>query len=318
MTSIPKLLRLTLPILAVGLGATALTLMLPSRSDSTVHAAESVPAGTRLSGARVAGAGLVEPASELIEIAAPVAGIVREVHVVAGQSVEAGAPLLRLDDRTARAAVAEREAALISARAALAEARLQQRQAERERERLAAIQSRGLVTAEDLDRRRYAVETAQAQVQTQQARVAEADAALQAARTALDLTVVRAPIAGTVLQVSARPGQFAGTGAGAEPLLRFGQTAPLHVRIDIDEADIARVDPAGMGEIVARGAFGQRAPIRRVRVEPLVIPKRSLTNQPAERVDTRVLQVIYALPAERAADFVVGQQVDAYLPAIGS
>ena len=150
-----------------------------------------------------------------------------------------------------------------------------------------------------------------------EARVAEADAALQAARTALDLTVVRAPIAGTVLQVSARPGQFAGTGAGAEPLLRFGQTAPLHVRIDIDEADIARVDPAAAGEIVARGAFGQRASIRRVRVEPLVIPKRSLTNQPAERVDTRVLQVIYALPAEQAADFVVGQQVDAYLPAIG-
>jgi hypothetical protein len=53
---------------------------------------------------------------------------------------------------------------------------------------------------------------------------------------------------------------------------------------------------------------------RWVRTEPLVIPKRSLTNQGNERVDVRVLQVIYALPAD-TTDFFVGQQVDAFVPA---
>ena len=48
--------------------------------------------------------------------------------------------------------------------------------------------------------------------------------------------------------------------------------------------------------------------------EPLVVPKRSLTNTAAERVDVRVLQVIYALP-EADGLFRVGQQVDAYIPA---
>ena len=51
-----------------------------------------------------------------------------------------------------------------------------------------------------------------------------------------------------------------------------------------------------------------------VRAEPLVVPKRSLTNSASERVDVRVLQIIYALPTG-AANFVVGQQVDGFVPA---
>ena len=55
-----------------------------------------------------------------------------------------------------------------------------------------------------------------------------------------------------------------------------------------------------------------------IRAEPLVVPKRSLTNSAAERVDVRVLQVIYALPSAASSNealFRVGQQVDAYIPA---
>jgi hypothetical protein len=51
-----------------------------------------------------------------------------------------------------------------------------------------------------------------------------------------------------------------------------------------------------------------------VRAEPLVVPKRSLTNSGNERVDVRVLQIIYALPQD-AQGFFVGQQVDAFVPA---
>ena len=54
-----------------------------------------------------------------------------------------------------------------------------------------------------------------------------------------------------------------------------------------------------------------------VRAEPRVVPKRSLTNSAAERVDVRVLQVIYELP-EADGLFRVGQQVDAYIAARGA
>lgn len=50
-----------------------------------------------------------------------------------------------------------------------------------------------------------------------------------------------------------------------------------------------------------------------VRIEPLVVPKRSLTNSTNERIDTRVLQVVYALPKD-AKNFYVGQQIDAFIP----
>ena len=53
-----------------------------------------------------------------------------------------------------------------------------------------------------------------------------------------------------------------------------------------------------------------------VYVEPYVIPKQSLTGYNSERVDQRVLQVIYELPEERPVDVYVGQQMDVYLKAV--
>jgi hypothetical protein len=49
-----------------------------------------------------------------------------------------------------------------------------------------------------------------------------------------------------------------------------------------------------------------------VRIEPLVVPKHSLTGGGSERVDTRVLQAIYAVEGSNYALYV-GQQVDVYL-----
>jgi hypothetical protein len=50
-----------------------------------------------------------------------------------------------------------------------------------------------------------------------------------------------------------------------------------------------------------------------VRIEPYVVPKKSLTGDNSERVDTRVLQVLYALPDDRPAKVYVGQQMDVFL-----
>ena len=65
-----------------------------------------------------------------------------------------------------------------------------------------------------------------------------------------------------------------------------------------------------------RGNPGITADLAFVRVEPYVQPKRSLTGAGAERVDSRVLQVIHALdPALFLAR--VGPQVDVCLDADG-
>jgi multidrug resistance efflux pump len=121
-----------------------------------------------------------------------------------------------------------------------------------------------------------------------------------------------------VLQVRTREGQFAPAGqqgnGNADPLITMGVVDPLHVRVDIDENEIERVTLGKPATISPRGAAASRIQVAFVRAEPLIVPKRSLTNASTERVDIRVLQLIYALPRNRR-DYFVGQQVDAFVPA---
>jgi hypothetical protein len=95
--------------------------------------------------------------------------------------------------------------------------------------------------------------------------------------------------------------------------MEIGNTRPMHVRIDIDENEIGRLAFGGDAIISPRGDAERRVRARFVRVEPLVTPKVSLTNSATERVDVRVLQIIYQIPEGQG--FVVGQQVDAFVQA---
>jgi HlyD family secretion protein len=148
-------------------------------------------------------------------------------------------------------------------------------------------------------------------------------------RTELDRLTVRAPRmrwadrpAGSaaddatefhVLQVNVRPGEFVGTTAG-QALIVLGHVGHLHVRVDIDENDIPRFRPNLPGAAKPRGSVGVEFPLAFVRVEPYVIPKKSLTGANTERVDTRVLQVIYAVETA-GKPLYVGQQMDVFLDA---
>ena len=122
-----------------------------------------------------------------------------------------------------------------------------------------------------------------------------------------------APIAGAVLQCKVRAGEYAQAGPLATPLMLLGAVNELHVRADIDEQDARRVSPGAAAVASPRGAGGRNFALRFVRFEPYVIPKKNLTGDNTERVDTRVLQVIYAL--ERNAPVYVGQQMDVFINA---
>jgi HlyD family secretion protein len=118
-----------------------------------------------------------------------------------------------------------------------------------------------------------------------------------------------------VLQVNVRPGEYVANTPG-QSLIVLGTVSKLHVRVDIDENDIGRFRPGMSGVATPRGNPATLYPISFVRVEPYVIPKRSLTGSNTERVDTRVLQVIYAID-DAAAPLYVGQQLDVSLEADG-
>ena len=106
--------------------------------------------------------------------------------------------------------------------------------------------------------------------------------------------MVRASVGGDVLRVDLRPGEFAQAGGKAEPVLLLGRTRPFHLRVDIDEQEAWRVRPAAPAVAMIRGNAAMQVPLKFVRFEPYIIPKRSLTGANTERVDTRVLQVLYS------------------------
>jgi multidrug efflux pump subunit AcrA (membrane-fusion protein) len=152
--------------------------------------------------------------------------------------------------------------------------------------------------------------------QVAQANVAQEEAQVEKIKTELDRLEVRAPHTMDVerfkvLQVNVRPGEFVGAPA-SQALIVLGDIDHLHVRVDIDEYDIPRFSPTAKATAKLRGDPSLEFPLKFVRVEPYVIPKRSLTGDNTERVDTRVLQVIYALEKEHDAVFV-GQQMDVFI-----
>lgn len=301
----------------------------------------------------IAGSGILEASTRNIGVGTNIAGIVVEVNVDAGAKVKKGEPLFRIDDRTLRAELVSREATLEIARMQLAklkqlpraedlppaEARLATANAELESaktvfELMNSVEDKRAVIREEWVKRQNAVLTATARVaeakaaleqlksgawkadlMISQSQIQQAEAAAVATRTELERLVVRAPVDGEVLQCNIRVGEFAQAGPLSAALMLIGNTETMHVRVDIDENDAWRLKPGAKARVSLRGnpqILTDEAKF--VRVEPYVIPKRSLTGDSTERVDTRVLQVIYAFP-RGALNAFVGQQVDVRIDA---
>jgi multidrug efflux pump subunit AcrA (membrane-fusion protein) len=268
-------------------------------------------------GQTVAAVGLVESSSENIAIGSPLADVVGEVIVAVGEKVKTGAPLFKLDDRQRLADLGARQAEL-----GVAESQVKVDAAELDdvARQLAFVESltdKAAISAEELSRRRCAVETARARLDAAKAQVAAAEAQIKMIETQIERSIVRASVDGEVLQVKIHPGEFAPAGITATPLIVLGRSKPLYVRVDVDEHEAWRVRPEAKATAAVRGNANLKTPLSFVRFEPFVIPKKSLTGDSTERVDTRVLQVIYRVEDNNLRLFV-GQQMDVFIDAVSS
>lgn len=249
---------------------------------------------------RVAGIGIVEPKSELLELGTHLDGIIETVHVTVGDQVKKGDALFTLDERETRARLASAKAAEQEAKVALADAKSQLAFYEK-------IADPAAVSREERTRRRFAAQRAEAVAREASARVKEVE-------TELARRTVRAPIDGEVLRLNARPGEYAKTGVLAEPLVVMGDTSTLHVRVEVDEADAQMVQAGKPAKGALRSDGSKTVDLAFVRVEPLLQPKGNLTGAANERVDTRVLEVIYALQGNDIGAYP-GQQMDVFIDA---
>lgn len=312
--------------------------------------AGSVTAALTSSPAVVAAPGRVEPISEEIDLSAEVPGRLREILVDEGDAVAAGQVVARLanDDfqarvASARASVAMAEAELLrltngarveerrEADAAADQAVAVLRHAESELARRRGLIADGIIAREELERAERDTEVARASLREARERALVVDAAareddraraeaavhyararLAEAEALLDKTVITAPIAGIVARRHRQAGESVSPDAPQGGLVvTIADTRVLRVRVDVDERDIARLR-LGQPAFVTADAFGaQRFPGRVVRIGEVLGRKNVRTDDPAERVDTKVLEVLVELDA--GTRLPIGLRVDAVL-----
>ena len=337
--------------LIIGLGMFLLTasLVLASRrahessSEAKVAIAQRAPL-------LIAGPGRVEPASEDIKIGSELSGRLKIVNVEEGDAIHRGQVLAELENADYRAEVESARANVVAKDAALRKvvngARHQERaeawssvneakavmeNAQSELARRQELFSAGVVSREELERYAREADVAKAKYDTavqqhalvddhareEDQSLAEADlklakAQLEESEARYEKTFIRSPIDGTVLRKHHRNGEsVSNSSTTPDPVLTIGDRKALRVRVDVDETDVSKVS-VGQRAYVTADAYGQQKFWGHVvRVGQQLGPKNVRTDEPTEKVDTKILETLVELDA--GSHLPDGLRVDAFI-----
>jgi len=317
----------------------------PSEKQNQPVAAAAVPGG---SATLVAAAGRVEPVSEEIKIASEVAGRLREVRVEEGDHVKRGQVIavVENDDYRARLLLAEaqlqskeaelrrvvngaREQERKEAFATVNEAQAVMENARAEMERRQKLYSTGDLSRSEAERaeREYLVAKARYEASAErhsfvdakardedrdraQAEVAAAHAQVELARANLEKTIIRSPIPGVVLRRHLKSGESV-SDTPDTVIATLANDDVLRVRVDVDETDVAKIRLGQRAYVTADAYGGRRFRGHVVRIGQILGRKNVRTDEPAERVDTKILETLVEL--DRGERLPPGLRVDAYL-----
>jgi len=296
----------------------------------------------------IAAPGLVEPATEDFKIASEIGGKIQTVAVEEGAHVVRGQVIATIASaeyqariRSAEAEVQQKQSEL---QRLLAGARTEERQlakfqfeeaqvvlrnAESELRRREELYKTGDVSKEEFDRAERDFQVASARVEqalqnqalvNAEARpddVAKAEAAiniatgqLQEHRALLNKTIVRSPIDGIVLRKHVKPGESVAAGSNT-PIVTLGDTAGLRVRVDVDEADIGKIQVDQRAYISAQAYGNRKFSGRVIRIGQMLGKKNIRTEEPTERIDTKILETLIELDED--SKLPPGLRVNAFI-----
>ena len=213
----------------------------------------------------VAATGTIEPI-KVIEVKSQASGEILEMPVELGDFVEKGAILVRIDPRDVRNAFEQAEADL-----EVAEARYMVSQ--RQLDRTTTLHDSAVVSDAEL-------ETAILENANSKAALTRAETNLELALDRLNDVVVRAPIAGTIVQKNVEEGQMI-TGTrevtGGSVILRMADLTEVQVRTLVDETDIGRIE-SGLAASIEVEAYADREFTGNVlKVEPQAVVEQNVT-----------------------------------------
>ncbi|WP_183913060.1 efflux RND transporter periplasmic adaptor subunit [Rhizobium lentis] len=201
-------------------------------------------------------------------------GRVIAVEVEAGDKVEAGQVLVRLDDAGARFALRGAEISERAAELALDARNIELAQARSSLTRTERLAGRDAMSAQALEEAKTAFETAENGAEQAQQDLAKARLDIDRAREQVEALVVTAPISGTVTRLDAHVGDTVLSREDSvrenESLLAITDTTKMVIDADVAEANIALMRPGLSGEAVLDGFPDQPFTIEVSKVAPLI------------------------------------------------
>ena len=229
---------------------------------------------------RISCLGRLEPGLGVVRVASPAVGggVIASLEVTEGERVKRGKILATLDEHVLRSTdVARLDAELANAK--------------REANRMRSLSQRSVTSAANLDKAEIDLRIAQAN--------------LEAARARLELTRIRAPIDGQILEIHAREGER----VTSDGVLEMGETHKMVVVAEVYETDIGAI-AVGQRALIRSSALAE--PIRGVvgRVGLKIGRMDVLDTDPVAKADSRVVEVRIDLDSSDAVSGLTNLQVE--------
>lgn len=253
----------------------------------------------------------IQPTGSNVNIFSEVSNRVTEIFITNGQKVKKNDRLLAIDDSVQREIVAK-DAAQIQ----LDRANLLNVQEQLDKIQKSYLLNKKSVSKNALDNAINAVKIAKATltVDTQQ---------YKSDRNLLDKFIIKAPIDGIILRVVPATGDYVSPQGsydtytqGMLPSVQMAvETVDLQVRAFVNEILVPNLPNSARLEatMFIRGLNNRSIPLEYLSLQPYTIPNIELSDQRNERVDVRVLPIIFKFKKPADINIFPGQLVDIYL-----
>ena len=257
--------------------------------------------------ASVTASGQVQPQLK-VDLSSDITGKIVRLAVKEGQMVSKGQFLLQIDPQQAEAAVQRQDASLAASKAGMAQAQANLLQAQKSYERTAAIKKTNpqLISDEQMEQLRTAVDVNKALYESARHQVEQANALLSDARSSLGKTTIYAPMSGRVTRLNVENGETAIMGTlnkDAATLLTIADMSVLETKVKVDETDVARIS-VGDSAVIQIDAFPDTAFVGRVtQISNSSVKATSAATATDQAVDYEVTIQLVNIPPETRPDF---------------
>jgi HlyD family secretion protein len=221
--------------------------------------------------------GAIQP-DTTVEVKSKASGEVLQLNAETGQVVKRGAPLVRIDPRNARNALAQAQADLDVAKAKLTNSTSQKARADE------------LFKTQSITQQEH--EQALLDYADARAGVVRSQVAVDNSRIQLEDTDVRAPITGTIIEKDTERGQVISSAtsnvSGGTTLMKMADLSLVQVRTLVDETDIGKIQPGQLATVTVDAFPNRPFPGTVLKIEPQAQTEQNVTMFPVSvRIDNK-------------------------------